>query len=168
MATYLGTKSLSIKAAQNFINSITSGNSNVYLAVAHTEQWVNDPTPEPVLDNVEEYVYAWRDIIGGKKVTGNDLSLVVPRINWTTNTVYTAYDHRANNIFANNFYVLTTDYNVYKCIANNAGANSTVMPTYISPSVTNTETDGYIWKYMGTLSTADRTKYLTKIGRAHV
>jgi hypothetical protein len=60
-----------------------------------------------------------------------------------------------------NFYVLTDEYNVYKCLNNNNGANSTIKPTYVAFNSTTTESDGYIWKYMYTLTNKDRTRFLT-------
>jgi len=58
------------------------------------------------------------------------------------------------------FYVLTDDYNVYKCLDNNNNAISTVKPsgTQTSPIVTS---DGYIWKYMYNIPIGLRNKFLT-------
>lgn len=58
------------------------------------------------------------------------------------------------------FYVLTNDYNVYKCIDNNLGAVSTVMPTHISVSPV-TLADGYVWKFMYHIPLGLRKKFLT-------
>jgi hypothetical protein len=47
-------------------------------------------------------------------------------------------------------YVFTSQRNVYKCLSNNASANSTVEPTgdYTSSNGNIATSDGYIWKYM--------------------
>jgi hypothetical protein len=44
---------------------------------------------------------------------------------------------------------------------NNNGANSTQKPTYTAFNTTSTEVDGYIWKYMYSLNTNDRRRFLT-------
>jgi hypothetical protein len=58
------------------------------------------------------------------------------------------------------FYVMTDEYNVYKCLDNNNGARSTTKPigTQILPIKLS---DGYVWKYMYNVPIALRTKFLT-------
>jgi sugar lactone lactonase YvrE len=59
-----------------------------------------------------------------------------------------------------NFYVLTDDFNVYKCLDNNNNSPSTVKPTgtQVEPI---TLIDGYIWKYMYNIPIGLRNKFLT-------
>jgi hypothetical protein len=58
------------------------------------------------------------------------------------------------------FYVMTEDYNVYKCLDNNNNSFSTVKPlgTSINPIVT---ADGYRWKYMYNVPINLRNKFLS-------
>jgi len=58
------------------------------------------------------------------------------------------------------FYVMTDEYNVYKCLDNNAGSLSTAKPigTQVAPISLS---DGYVWKYMFNVPLALRTKFLT-------
>ena len=79
----------------------------------------------------------------------------------------------ATNLYDSRFFVITDDYNVYKCIRsgrNSSGVvvNSTEKPTGTSPTalVTTTDTDaatgrGYIWKYMYTVTASDTIKFVT-------
>ena len=57
------------------------------------------------------------------------------------------------------FYVMTDEYNVYKCLDNNNGAKSTTKPigTQVLPISLS---DGYVWKYMFNVPIALRTKFL--------
>ena len=57
------------------------------------------------------------------------------------------------------FYVITDEYNVYKCLVNNNGSKSTIKPigTQVLPI---TLSDGYVWKYMFNVPIALRTKFL--------
>jgi hypothetical protein len=59
------------------------------------------------------------------------------------------------------FYVMTDDFNVYKCLDNNNGALSTDKPlgTQIDPIKTD---DGYVWKYMYNVPINLRNKFLTE------
>ncbi|MDD4242735.1 MAG: hypothetical protein PHG08_00345 [Bacilli bacterium] len=58
------------------------------------------------------------------------------------------------------FYVLTTDYNVYKCLYNNLDSPSTIMPNITTHNVFTTS-DGYIWKFMYRIPLGLRRKFLT-------
>jgi hypothetical protein len=60
-----------------------------------------------------------------------------------------------------NFYVLTEDYNVYKCLDNNNNAESVNKPlgTSVSPITTD---DGYVWKFMYTVPINLRSKFLSE------
>jgi hypothetical protein len=58
------------------------------------------------------------------------------------------------------FYVMTEDFNVYKCLDNNNNAHSTIKP--LGTSVTPIETsDGYRWKYMYNVPINLRNKFLS-------
>lgn len=159
------TKDSRVVFARGFLNTISDGSANVYLTISHVGPWANESNPDIPIDTVDEQVGLWRGMIGGKRITGNDIQLVVPRYDWTANTVYTSYTNSANasnaSIFGSSFYVLTSDFNVYKCLGNNGNANSTVMPTYTAVDRSHTESDGYVWKYMLSLTTLDRQKFLT-------
>ena len=101
--------------------------------------------------------------IGGKKVKGSDVSLCIPRFNWTFGETYAEYDDRLDSKSlknsTNKFYVVTDDFNVYKCLYNNKGAGSTVKPT-LTPSYEPFQTaDKYIWKYMYSILSQDQLKF---------
>lgn len=111
---------------------------------------------------------ARNSIIGTKRIGAADVSMVIPRHNWTTGTVYDAYDDDLTNYPAYSgattlenalFYVVTDDFNVYKCIRNNHNAQSTIKPTGTSSSIFVTS-DGYYWKYMYSIPLASRNKFM--------
>jgi len=58
------------------------------------------------------------------------------------------------------FYVVTDEFNVYKCLDNNRNAVSTVKPTSttVDPIVLS---DGYMWKFMYNVPIALRNKFVT-------
>lgn len=58
------------------------------------------------------------------------------------------------------FYVMTDEYNVYKCLDNNNNSASTMKPTGTQVEPIKT-LDGYIWKYMYNVPIALRNKFLT-------
>lgn len=82
-------------------------------------------------------------------------------LNSTTVTFTTTAASGATSLDTAKFYCITpNDNNVYKCIDNNGGAESTVNPYGISYSNITTS-DGYVWKYMYTVPTALANKFST-------
>lgn len=59
-----------------------------------------------------------------------------------------------------NFYVVTDDYNVYKCLDNNNNSRSTYKPTGTQLDPIKT-LDGYIWKFMYNIPINLRNKFYT-------
>jgi hypothetical protein len=115
--------------------------------------------PTPVDTTVAPYIHH-NDMIAAKLISSTDVSHVLKRVNWTTGTVYTEYDHLQDDIIDQTFFVLTTAYRVYKCISNYDGAVSTVEPTGTSTSIIETS-DNYKWKFMYEVPQADILKFIT-------
>jgi hypothetical protein len=138
------------------VANLISTSANAYIR----KQW-SENNPPPVDDNVQNIYYdIWRNIMSLKKVQVSDVSHVIPRYDWANNTFFYRYDDVDTSLYGKRFYVYTTDHNVYKCIDNNRGANSTVMPTGTGTSLINTA-DGYRWKYMYTISAGEILKFRT-------
>ena len=64
-----------------------------------------------------------------------------------------------NNLEDSLFYIMSDDFNVYKCLDNNNNAQSTSKPTGTSVSPISTP-DGYVWKYMYNVPINLRGKFL--------
>ena len=159
-------KDLQVFNAKQFKESVAeAAPSRLYMSFGLTTPWANDANPDQANTSVKSVYKVWQNMIGAKTITGNDIRHVVPRYNWSTGQVYPAYDDLTNSLDlftpGYNFYILTEDWNVYKCLSNNMGAISTVKPTSVSYSAPSIETDGYIWKYMYTVSPSEQLKYTT-------
>lgn len=166
MAIAVHSKNLQIFNAEQFVESVSEpANTKIYLTFGRSEAWANDAAPLQANASVSSANEVWANMIGGKRITGNDIRHVIPRYDWTLNGNYPAYDHctcAVDPATANApFYVLTSDYNVYKCLANNHGGVSSIMPTRLDTSGVISESDGYIWKYMYTVSPAEQLKFTT-------
>jgi hypothetical protein len=137
----------------------TEGN-NLYFFVSRNTPWPDDANPPTPTDNVNDVEYkVWNNMLAMKRITSTDVSFAAPRYDWTSGTTYAEY-RADNNFSANNFFVLTDDYNIYKCVFNDSNALSTVKPTGTSSSIFSTN-DGYKWKFMGQVTAADALKFLT-------
>jgi hypothetical protein len=162
------TKELSITAAESFIEAIraddTSQEKNsviLYAMIGNNKEYVNEPVPEiPVESPRDKYVDVWRKAIAAKKITGDDVSHVVRRVNWANGNYYEMYDDKDTELYSKDFYVLTDELNVYKCLFNNNSSASTVKPTGYSLQPFTTS-DGYTWKYLYSITLGESEKFLT-------
>ena len=140
--------------------------SNVYVGIGKADAWSAttadnvDGTVTTPKDHLQDQNEARRQMIGMQKLTSADVSHVVRRYNWETGTAYVAWDSDDESIYDKIFYVLTSEFKVYKCLRNNNGGQSTVQPTHTTPTPV-TMSDGYVWKYMYSITTADSEKFLT-------
>jgi Bacteriophage T4, Gp8 len=156
-------KNLQVFNAEQFKESVaqTTGATKLYFAYGKVDAWADENTPETANAAITSHNNFWKNMIGAKLLTGNDIYHVIPRYDWSANSIYTAYDDCLCPLYGNQFYVVTSDWNVYKCLYNANSSNSLVMPTQTVTTGTVTETDGYIWKYMYTISPAEQLKFTT-------
>ena len=156
--------------ADNFISAYST--NNVYLMIGKADAWSgadlgqyteaspsDTSIPVPIDTTVAPYIHH-NDMIAAKLINASDVSHVIKRTDWTSGTVYTEYDHKQDDQIDQTFFVMTDQYNVYKCISNYGGATSTVKPTGQSSSIIETS-DNYRWKFMYEVQQADVLKYVT-------
>jgi hypothetical protein len=157
-------QSLGFRIAFSVYRDLVGNTSSVgYIMLGRNTPWAaNDTVPE-IYDTENAKFDAYNNFLGGKKITGNDAFLVVPRVNWTPNVVWTQYDDASNTQFSsgNSMFVYTSNGNVYKCLNNANGSYSTVEPVnnYSSDNGFIAPGDGYLWKYM--YKVPSDSKYLT-------
>lgn len=159
-------KNLDIFVAKQVKESVSEPqSSNVYLAFGRAGAWANDSAPPQANTSTKNTNDIWKNMIGGKRLTGNNIRHAIPRINWVSGTVYEEYDDLIDDLELHKldyqFYVITPEYNVFKCLSNNYGAASTVMPNILVTTTHFQTSDGYIWKYMYTLSAEEKLRFLT-------
>jgi hypothetical protein len=167
MAFSVFSENLRVYNAEQFLTSVSqTGPTNIYLTFGKPTPWPNDAAPIQANSSVTVFNDVWKNMIGAKLITGNDIRHVIPRHDWTANTVYDMYDHCTCSLIlfdANvKFFVVTSDWNVYKCLNNNNGAPSTIMPTQTVINSSIQEADNYVWKYMYTVSESERLRFTTE------
>ena len=165
------TNKFRIHNAEQYIEAFSeSAGTNIYLFIGRPQAWTDDTSPPTPADNNDTAFNAYDDMVAMKRVASTDITHAVVRRDWVSGTTYDEYAHDysssntansgATSLFAATFYVLTDDYNVYKVINNDGNTASTVKPTGTSTGYITTA-DGYIWKYMYTVSAADALKFLS-------
>jgi len=164
----LVTKNFNVHNAAQFLESITEQSNNQYfvyvgnhIPYAGGDTILDDPTNSVKDTHLDVY----NNMVFAKKVASSDVVHVIPRYNWTTDTVYDAYAHDDGDLYDKQFFIVTnddTEYNVWKCLFNNNGANSTAKPVRagsaadLEPIKTS---DDYVWKYMYTITKTDFEKF---------
>lgn len=159
--------------AKAFLDTFAS--NPTYMGVGRTRAWVptsasptaSDTNPPVPLDSTKDMADYFRSLIGAKRINAADVSLAIPRFNWTSGEVYTQFDCTDQDIATKNMFVVVNDslsssyLNVYKCIGNGNGAASTISPSGTSTSVIGPLADGYKWKFMFKIDTGDMAKFAT-------
>lgn len=163
--------------AQQFRASFVAGVDTHYLFVGKTLPWANDSSPDNPIDTHALDLQSRRDMLAMKRIQGANTSLGIVNRAWASGNWYDMYRHDYDGTVAGvdlttgaattpatlwdaNFYVITDDFNIYKCIFNGAGVPSTVKPTGTSATQFTTA-DGYVWKYMATIPSAAATTFQT-------
>ena len=156
------TQSIKTKFTDEFINDVANTSSNYYICLGKTDPWDDEALP-PIPDNsvTGSYYNVMRSILFGKKVSVSDFAYMTKNISWTSGTVYDYYSDSDPYLYNKNFYVINKYGRVYKCLFNNYGAASTVLPNLYLSTGDFTTSDGYVWKYLFQVTTKDQAKFST-------
>jgi hypothetical protein len=152
-----------LNAAKEMVDDVVN-NSSYYLFVGRSEPWASDTSPDVPYDNTFSYHSdAWQKMTAMKEITDTDVTYAVPRYQWISGTTYNEYDDRDTALNTKPFYVISDNNNVYVCLK--SGGISTQNPDTAGIQTNGvidfTGSDGYIWKYLFTVSTDDTNKFLT-------
>ena len=178
------TDQIRILNAKNFVSGVTSSANAYYSFIGlpnpndYQSDW--DTTPPSPKDNFSEENDYWDTMVALKKINSSDVRQVIPKRTWSSGTTYDMYRHDisrsktaavsgATNLYASFYYVMNTDYQVYICLQNGSDPdNSGGRPSLDEPTFTDLEprsagssNDGYIWKYLYTVTPSDVIKFET-------
>ena len=164
------TEKFRLNNAKQFVEDITQSSSVAYSFIGRGHSWTDDATPPTPVDSPNDEFDAYRNMVAMKKISTSDISHAIVRRDWTTGTTYDEYRHNytsanaansgATTLWSSLFYVITDDYNVYKCLNNDGNTASTIKPDHTTLA-TPTESDGYQWKFMYSISASDVIKFVT-------
>lgn len=187
------TNKFRIHNQEQFVESFSEASANVYyMGIGRPQAWATstrgdsrtqyegtDTSPLTPVDSISQEFHVFDDLLAAKRVTSSDVSVVIPRRNWTSGTVYDYYRHDyghyvtgstssvvtansgATSLFDATFYVMNSNYDVYKVIDNNNNGAVSEEPTNTGNTIFTTSADGYKWKYMYSLSAAQQTNFLS-------
>jgi hypothetical protein len=172
--------------ASNFVDSVESTDNSYYVVVGlpnptvvgfgRSTSWnLNPPAP---IDNFSYNKHYLDTILYGKRITAANIRRIIRRIDWVAGNRYEMYrdDYsiinpspltNSSRLYGANYYVMNSDYRVYICIENGSSGSSPKgnvsqdEPTFtdLEPSRAGDSGDGYIWKYLFTVSPSDIVKF---------
>jgi len=172
--------------ANNFINSVEDPTNSYYVVTSlpnpsavgfgRTSNW-NTNTPSPI-DDIDYINHYHDDILFGQNINASNVRRLIRKVTWSVGTRYEMYRHdysilnpspitNSYRLYDANYYVISSNYNVYICIDNgSSGINTTGNasqdePTFtdLEPSPAGSSGDGYLWKYLFTVSPSDIIKF---------
>ena len=165
---------------------VTTIQNNAYVFIGRPMPWEFDmmrPTQPgvvsgeevpPIPDNsYKEYYETSDQMLSLKRIGSNDCYHMIPRLKWESGLVYDMYRHdytlynrsttNASNLYDAKFIVINQNNDVYACLDNNEGAQSTVEPTFLhgssNPQFTS---DGYQWLFLYGLNERVLRNYATQ------
>jgi len=184
MAAFV-TDQFRILNASNFVDSVSDENNSYYaflglsnptaVGFGRTSDWdTNVPSPT---DNFQYSSHYKDTALFGKKITSSNARRVIRKVEWTANTAYDMYRHDYSNLnptpvsgtlrlYDANYYVITSEFKVFICIDNGSSGTNTPNRSLYEPTSTQVEPsqaglgdDGYLWKYLFTISPSDIIKF---------
>ena len=176
------TDQLRILNASNFVAGVgtTTNNYYAFIGLPNPTELLSDWDTEPPapIDSFDEENDIWDTMIALKKIEGSDTRQIVRKISWSSGTTYEMYRHDysrnnpspitgATNLYDSDFYVMNSDFRVYICLSNGVspenpdGRPSLDEPTFtdLEPRAAGSSGDGYIWKYLFTISPSEIVKF---------
>ena len=143
-----------------------------------TSDWnTSSKTPSPI-DSFSYRAHSGDTMMFGKKISSANIRRIIRRVDWTSGSRYEIYrdDYsatnqspltQANRLYDANYYVLNKDFKVYVCIDNGSSGTNVLgnisqdEPTFtdLEPSKAGNSGDGYVWKYLFTVSPSDIIKF---------
>ena len=159
-----------------FVGLSNPTGSDTVVGYGRSGDW-NSNTPAPI-DSFSYRSHSGDTMMFGKKVSSANIRRIIRRVDWISGNRYEIYrdDYsatnqspltKANRLYDANYYVLNSDFKVYVCIDNgSSGTNplgnvSQDEPTFtdLEPSKAGNSGDGYVWKYLFTVSPSDIIKF---------
>jgi hypothetical protein len=148
--------------------------ATTYCFLSKVDPWPNDNDPIAPTQDQKSIKKTFKNIFAVKKIGSGDISPVIPRVNWTTGTIYDYYsdsidmfelNENGDNVY--NFYVKNRYDQVFKCLWNGNGMPSTQEPFFEPGTFTVNNlyygSDGYKWKYIYTIDIGTKVKFMDAI-----
>jgi hypothetical protein len=164
MAKAVITNRIKKQVINNLLSDVNDSANNYYALIGRSEIWNDsDLTPDIYNSGREERNFRLATQ-SAKNIT--DITMTVPRYNWAFGAIYSAYDDSQVGYPSQPYYVMNDNNQVYLCIQQGKEGNGNAKTSQNQPTGNTTGTpfqtaDGYIWKFLYSISALDATKFIS-------
>lgn len=173
------TNKFRLQNAKSFMNA----SDNYYMFIGRPQPWSDEISPDTPIDSISDDFSIWDDMMSVKKISSSNMSHGIRKVTWTSGKYYDIYRHdyghagvnglnidtgapaspAVTNLAEANYYVVTDNGNIYICIGNNNGGQSTESPDAVSAdaSYISTCADGYKWRKVAVTGGSDVVSFAT-------
>jgi hypothetical protein len=142
-----------------------------YCFLSRVNPWTSETIPPAPTQDQKYLKETFRNMFVARKITSNDMSPVIERINWVSGEVYDYYQDDinmfaldTNGTILRRFYIKNRFDQVFKCLWNNNDGVVSTEP-YFEPGTFNANqifqgADDYKWKYMYTITSGNKLKFM--------
>jgi hypothetical protein len=161
--TAIITQEFKKQIVQSIFDDVTDSAQRYYIGIGRSQDWDSSDTAPTPIQSVRDVRNARLDIQSIK--SAEDISFVVPRNNWTSGTIYSAWDDSVAGYPTQAYYVLTDNNSVYMCIQRGRTVTGNIVPSTVQPSGSSVlpvlASDGYMWKFLYSLTALTASTFLT-------
>lgn len=148
---------------QDLFDDVQDSAQRYYIGIGRSQDWDSADTPPTPTQTLRDIRNARLDVQSIK--SAEDVSFVVGRYNWTSGTVYSRWDDNQAGETSPSYYVITDQNTVYMCLQQGTDASGAAVPSTVQPSGSSTlpftTSDGYVWKFLYTLTALNASTFLT-------
>jgi hypothetical protein len=157
-----------------FQTNSTNPLQSIYCFLSRVDPWTDDGNPPTPTEDQQYIKNTFKNMFVAKQLTSSNIIPVIRRIDWASGTVYDYYQDNvdmftvdANDFLLKAFYIKNRYDQVFKCLWNNNGGQSTVEP-FFQPGTYNTNNvftgaDGYKWKYIYAIDVGNKIKFMDSV-----
>lgn len=144
------------------VNNAQDISSNMYLGIGDAVEWSIPSEPDAPESGSTSESFVQENLITLIKILQTNVRMGLKINTWAANTVYSQFDGAKDptEYPAESPLYIVSRYDIYKCIDNADGTVSTSKPTGKSLNLIRLA-DKYVWKYMGSITSADASLYQT-------
>lgn len=163
MAQTTITDQFKINTLEQILNSWADSDQYYYIGIGKSEEWNDSDSPIAITNTLSNEL-SFRGGLQGIKTIEN-ISYVVPRVDWSSGTIYSAYDNTVVGHPVIPYYVMTAENDVYVCLEQGKNIVGSAVTSVIKPTSKSFDpfktSDGYVWKYLYTVDLDSSEKFLS-------
>lgn len=163
--TAIATPSFKKAIIENLITDLADSGETYYLAIGKSDAWDENETVPTTVNTREEERKFRSNMQSIKKIS--DGTFAATRYNWSSGTVYKAYNDAVTLASLGAYYVFTESQRVYICIEQGKDDAGVTQISSVNPDTIGTGTapvrtaDNYVWKYLFSITSVNTNKFLS-------